>query len=535
MFDILIKNGFIIDGSGNPWFKADIAIEEGKICKIGRISISEADEIIDASGLIVAPGFIDMHSHSDFFLLINPRSESKIRQGITTEVIGNCGFSIAPLKPDKIEIMKKEIGVLADEVTWDWSTFKEYINKLTRQGSSVNVAPLVGHGTLRLNVMEYENRDPTKDELDEMKALLAESLEAGAFGMSTGLIYAPGSYAKTEEIIELARVASEYGGIYTSHIRNESDKLLEAVKEAIKIGKNANIPVEISHMKSAGKQNWGKVKEALRLLKLAREESIEVTCDFYPYTAGSTGLAACLPPWVHEGGIEEMLKKLQDPALREKIKKDIEEGIEGWENLAKSAGWDRIVISYCERNKEYEGLSISEIAKIRGTNPFDAMFDLLIEEEAVVGIILHMMSEDDMKYVMKHPLSMVGTDGEGYAPYGPLARGKPHPRNYGTFPRILGKYVKEEKVLTLQDAIRKMTSMPAQKLGLLDRGLIREGFWADIVIFDPLKISDKATFSNPHQYPTGIEYVIVNGVKVIEKGKHTGELPGKVLSPKRMM
>lgn len=534
MFDILVKNGFIVDGSGNPWFKADLAVKDGKIGKVVRIATSKADEIIDASGLIVSPGFIDMHSHSDFFLLVNPRSESKIRQGITTEVIGNCGISLAPLLPKTIDVLKKELGVLANEITWNWSTFEEYCTKLLKQGISVNVAPLIGHGILRGNVMEYENREPTKDELDEMKAFLAESMNEGAFGMSSGLIYTPGSYAKTDELTELAKVVSKYGGIYSSHIRNESDRLLEAVKEAIRIGETANLPVEFSHMKSAGKSNWGRIKEALGIIEAARDRGIEVTGDFYPYTAGSTGLDACLPPWVHEGGREEMFKRLQDQTMRKKIVDDIKKGVEGWENLIKDAGWDSIVISYCEKNKQYEGLSISEIAKKQAADPFDSVFNLLVEEEGGVGIVLHMMCEEDMKVVMKNPLTMVGTDGEGYAPYGLLARGKPHPRNYGTFPRILGKYVREEKVLTLQDAIRKMTSLPAQKLGLFNRGLIREGFWADIVIFNPLKVTDKATFTNPHQYPEGIEYVIVNGQKVIDKKEHTGKLPGKVLRAKHV-
>ena len=435
MYDLVIKNGLVIDGSGNPWFKADIAVKDGKIVEIGEVPRSKADEVIDAAGLIVCPGFIDMHSHSDFFLLVNPKAESKIRQGVTTEVIGNCGASIFPILPRKVEIFMKRVGVLAKEVTWDWRTFDDYVKKLENRGVAVNVAPLIGHGTIRINVMEFENRAPTKDELDEMKALLEDALKSGAFGMSTGLIYTPGSYAKTEEIIELAKVASKYGGIYASHIRSESKWLLEAVKEAIRIGKEAEIPVEISHLKSAGKKNWGKVKEALKIIEAARDEGIEITCDFYPYTAGSTGLAACLPPWAHEGGLEEMLKRLQDPSVRAKIKEDIEKGLPGWENLAGTAGWESIVVAYCEKNKQYEGLSIAEIADRRSVSPFDAAFDLLVEEEGVVGIILHMISEDDMRYVMKHPLTMVGTDGSCYAPYGSLARGKPHPRNYGTFPR----------------------------------------------------------------------------------------------------
>ncbi len=532
MYDVVIKNGLIINGCGNPWFRADIAVKDGRIAVIGEIPASKGDVVIDATGKIVCPGFIDMHSHSDLFLLINPRAESKIRQGVTTEVIGNCGGSISPIKPDKIPIFKRRIGVLAEEVAWDWRTFDEYASKLESQGIAVNVAPLIGHGTLRINVMGFEARAPTRDELDEMKALLEESMKAGAFGLSTGLIYTPGCYAETDEIIELAKVAAKYGGIYSTHMRSESDRLLEAIWEAIRIGREANIPVEISHMKAAGRRNWGKIIGALKLIEEARMNGIDVTCDFYPYTAGSTGLAACLPPWVHEGGLEEMLKRIQDPAIRSKIREDMERGTVGWENLAGLAGWENVVVVYCERNKQFEGKSIAEIARERNVDPLDAALDLLIDEEGVVGIVLHMMHEDDMKLVMRSPYSMVGTDGSSYAPYGPLARGKPHPRNYGTFPRILGKYVREERVLTIQDAIRKMTSLPAQKLGLYNRGVIAPGYWADIVVFDAMKVIDTATFTDPHKYPIGIEYVLVNGVVVIDKGEHTGKLPGKVLRKK---
>ncbi|MFX0097597.1 MAG: amidohydrolase family protein [Candidatus Hodarchaeota archaeon] len=529
MFAVLVKNGLVVDGSGNPWFKADLAIDNGRIIKIGRISASKAEKVIDATGLKVSPGFIDMHSHSDLALLVNPRAESKIRQGITTEVIGNCGFSLAPIVPGKTDLVKREYGPLADEITWDWSTFQEYCDKLNTQGISVNVAPLVGHGVLRKNVMGFENREPTKDELSEMKTLLVESMKAGAFGISTGLIYPPSSYANTNEVVELAKVAMKYGGIYTSHIRNESDRLLEAVEEAVAIGESAKIPVEISHLKSAGKSNWGGVNKALEIIDDAVKKGAKISYDFYPYTAGSTGLYACLPPWVHENGKDEMLDRLKSDSIRKRIKEHIKGETEGWENLVRNAGWDGIVITRCEKNKEYEGLSISEVAAKQKKDPFDVMFDLLLEEDGVVGIVLHMMSEEDVRVVMKHPLSMVGTDAVANAPYGPLARGKPHPRSYGTFPRMLGKYVREDNILSLQDAIMKMTSIPSQKLGLSDRGLIREGFWADLVVFDPEVVTDKATYIDPHQYSRGIEYVIVNGEIVIDKAEHTGNLPGKIL------
>lgn len=533
MYDIVINDAKIIDGTGSPWYYGSIAIRNGKIVNIKRRGKFKSGKyIINAEGLIVSPGFIDMHSHSDFTLLVNPKAESKIRQGVTLEVIGNCGSSMAPIKPDKIDIFKRRVGELAQYVTWDWSTFKEYREKLMRNGIALNVAPLIGHGTLRINVMEYENREPKREELEEMKNLLDQSMRDGAFGLSTGLIYTPGSYAKTEEIIELAKVAAKYGGLYSSHIRSEADQLIEAIKEAIRVGREAGIRVEISHLKSAGVRNWGKINEAIKLIEEAREEGVDVTADFYPYTAGSTSLTACIPPWAHVGGIEEMIKRLKDPEQRLKIKLEIEEKTEGWENLANLAGWDRIIVASCEKNRHYEGLSISEIAKMNNKDPYDQAFDLIIEEEGRVQIVLHMMREEDMIQALKCPYTMIGTDGSSIAPYEPLGRGKPHPRSYGTFPRIIGRYARDMKIISVEEAIKKMTSTPANKLGLMDRGLIKRGFWADIVIFDKKTIIDTATFENPHQYPNGIKYVIVNGEIVIENGEHTGRLPGRVLMRK---
>ncbi|MCX8168741.1 MAG: D-aminoacylase [Candidatus Methanomethylicia archaeon] len=531
MYDIVINNVKIVDGTGSPWYYGSIAIRNKKIIEIKRKGKFKSGEyVIDGHGLMAAPGFIDVHSHSDAYLLINPKAESKIRQGVTTEVIGNCGSSMAPILKDKLDIFKRRLGELAQYISWDWSTFKEYKEKLEKNGIAINVVPLIGHGTLRINVMGYDRREPKKEELNEMKKLLDQSMKNGAFGLSTGLIYTPGAYAKTEEVIELAKVVAKYGGMYFSHIRSEADQLIEAIKEAIRIGREAGVRVEISHLKSAGIRNWGKINEALKLMEEAREEGIDVTADFYPYTAGSTSLTACIPPWAHEGGIEEMMKRLKDPELRTKIKLDIETKTEGWENLANLCGWDRIVVASCEKNRHYEGLSISEIAKINGKDPYDQAFDLIVEEEGRVQIILHMMREEDMLQAMKSPYTMVGTDGSSIAPYEPLGRGKPHPRNYGTFPRIIGRYARDMKVITIEEAIRKMTSIPANKLNLVNRGLIKRGFWADIVLFNPKTIIDTATFENPHQYPRGIEYIIINGEIVIDKGEHTGKLPGKVLS-----
>jgi len=534
VFDLLIKNGKIVNGTGNPWFKADIGIKNGKIEKIGRLDSADAEKIIDAEGLIVSPGFIDMHNHSDISVFFNPKLESTIRQGITTLVIGNCGSSLAPVNPATKDLFMKHIEAFLPsdaELEVTWNTFEEYLNKLEEIEMAANIAPLVGHGTVRIAVMGFDDREPTAEELDEMKKLVAEAMEAGAFGMSTGLIYPPGVYSKTEELVELCKVVAKYGGIYTSHIRGEGGTLIEAVKEAIYIGEKAGVPVEISHHKAAGKSNWGKTKETLKLMEEARKRGVDVTCDQYPYRAGMTSLSAVLPPWVHVGGVEEMLRRLRDPKEREKIRRDIEQGLPGWENFVADCGWENIYISsvVTEKNKHLEGKNVAEIAKIKGKDELDAVCDLLLEEEGRVTIVLFMMDEEDIVRVMKSPLQMVATDAWAVAPYGVLGAGKPHPRFYGTYPRVLGRYVREKKVLTLEEAVRKMTSFPAQKLGLRDRGLILEGMWADIVVFDPAKIIDKATYQNPHQYPEGIEYVIVNGKVVIEKGEHTGVLPGKTL------
>ncbi|MBT9175375.1 MAG: D-aminoacylase [candidate division WS2 bacterium] len=527
MFDLVVKSGYVIDGTGNPWFKADIGIKQDKIVKIGYIESVNAKKIIDASGLMVSPGFIDIHSHSDFVLLVNPRAESKVRQGVTTEVIGNCGFSAAPLMGAAID-MAKEISQQY-ELEIDWSSFKEFFNRLKKQGVAINIATLVGHGTVRAAAMGFSDRPPTPKEMEMMKVLVDQAMQDGVFGLSSGLFYTPGSYAQTEEIVELSRVVAKYGGIYSSHIRNEGDYLIDAEKEAIEIGSRASVSVQISHHKACGQSNWGKVKETLMMIDKARSEGIDVMCDIYPYIASSTGLDALLPPWAHEGSHEKLLEKLKDPKTRELLKKDMQEGLSNWESMAKQSSWDKFVIARCKKHEDFEGKNLLEISKSRNIDPSDLVFDLLAEEEDHISIIAFEINEDDMHLVLSHPTSMIGSDGYALATYGMLSESKPHPRSYGTFPRVIGKYVREKKLLTIQDAIRKMTSLPAQRLGLKNRGILREGCYADIVIFDKKKIIDKATFDNPHQYPDGIEYVLVNGQITLEKGKHRGTLAGKVL------
>ena len=518
MFDIIIKGGRVVDGSGNPWYRADVAVTKGRIAAIGRLG-SDARRIIDARGLVVAPGFIDTHSHSDLMLIAEPEARQKIMQGVTTEVIGQDGLGEAPLRDDVVDDWRRYLsGLNGDpDIDWNWRSFAEYHDRLEAARPATNVVSLVGHGNLRLLAMGMEDRPPTIQELEEMKGLLEDAMRQGAFGLSTGLIYPPCVYADTEELVELCRVAAAYGGLFVVHMRNEGDRLLESIDEVVAVGREADIPVHISHFKASGERNWGKVAEALEKLELARMEGIDLTVDQYPYVAGSTFLSSLLPVWVHEGGTEQMLRRLRDKAMRRKITAEMMEGGRG-----KDWGWSNILVTSVrtEANKRFEGMTLKEIAKAREQTPVEAIYDLVLEEENAVTMVSFSMSEDDIRTVMRSPLQMVCTDG--------IVLGKPHPRAYGSFPRIIGRYVRDG-VLRLEEAVRKMTSMPAQTFGLLDRGLLRPGMCADISVFDPDTVIDKATYQDPHQFPEGIEYVIVNGKVTVEGGEHTGARAGQVL------
>jgi len=521
-YDLLIEKGFIIDGTGNPWFKSDIGVIGDHVKSVGDLRDADAERRIDCRRLVVAPGFIDIHSHSDFPVLLDPRGESKVRQGVTVEVVGNCGTSAAPMNS---EVRAYRENYMGNQFTRDfiWETMEDYLNLIDERGASFNVVALAGHGTVRQNVMGFEMRAPTDSELRAMRRLIAEAMEDGAWGMSTGLIYPPSCYADTDEIVELARVLPEYRGVYFSHIRGEGDTLLDAVKEAITIGERTGVPVEVAHFKASGGRNWGKTEQSLRLIEDARRRGLDITFDQYPYIASSTGLTALLPDWALEGGAKKLLDRLRNPEERQKIAES---------PSTEERNWDNTVVSSARSHSQYEGKSISEIARLEGKAPFNAVFDLLLAEEAQVNVVIFEMSEDDVRQVMHSPYMMVGSDGRAVAPGGALGSGKPHPRYYGTFPRILGYYVREG-VLTIQEAVRKMTSFPAQRLGLRDRGLLREGFKADITIFDPDKVKDEATFTDPHRFPMGIPYVIVNGTIVVDKAAHTGALPGKALRKKK--
>ncbi|MFX1250687.1 MAG: amidohydrolase family protein [Promethearchaeota archaeon] len=529
MYDIIIKDGKVIDGAGNPWFYATIGIKDGKIKTVGVIDKQDFGnaKAIDAKNMIVCPGFIDMHSHADFSLLMDQKLECLVRQGITTCVTGNCGSSIAPLSLKAREYTEQQLQGMMEELSdfkVSWLTFKEYLEWLDKQGSSINVVPLVGLDPICMSVLEGVARQATSEELERMKEYIEEAMQAGAFGMSTGLIYAPQMYTSTEEIIELAKVVGKYKGLYFSHIRNEGDEVVEAIQELIDIvEKSGCMGGQIAHHKIAGPKNWGKSKDTLQLITEANERGLNIRADQYPYIRGMNSLVASLPGWAREGKIEDVLKRLQDPETREKIKQDM------LEQIANSQiGWDKIFIArvITTKWKDVEGLSIDEITQKKNRpDCFTTFCEIILDDEGRTRKLLEYGSEEDIQQIMRHQYIMIGTDAHCV----PFGRGKPHPRFYGTYPKILGKYVRKEKVLVLEQAIRKMTSFPAQTLHLFDRGLLREGMWGDMVIFNPKTVIDKATYLNPHQYPVGIHYVLVNGQVVIENDHHTGQLAGKIL------
>jgi N-acyl-D-amino-acid deacylase len=527
MLDILIKNGLVVDGTGKPAFKADVGIAAGRIALVAEGIEQETKRTIQAPGLYLAPGFIDPHTHSDLTLLADPRAESKIHQGVTTEVIGNCGFSPAPLLGAAVEEVRAEAELLGIDVTW--TSVAEYLECLRHPGITVNVVPLVGHNTVRGSVLGYDDVQPEPAKQAEMERLVADAMEQGARGLSTGLFYPPGFYARTEEVINLARVAAHHGGIYASHIRSESDLLLEAVAEAIEIGEQAEINVEVAHLKLAGYHNWGDVDRLIVMLEEARARDVRLGCDQYPYNASSTWLAAMLPYWAQAGGAKATAERLGSPDVRAQLRKDWEENRVEWEDRGGVRDWTDILVSECDTRPEVLGKSIAEIAAAEGKDPLEAAFDLIVVSKGQVGCVWFDQSEENVRTLMRHPMVVVGSDGSSMSPHGVLGQRRPHPRSYGTFPRVLGRYVREEKVLSLEEAVKKMTSVTAERFDLTDRGVIREGSWADLVLFDPQTVTDRATFTDPHQYPVGIPYVVVNGVVVIDQGQHTGALPGQVL------
>jgi N-acyl-D-amino-acid deacylase len=510
----------------------DLAIDGAKIAGILKQSEAKASLVIDASSLVVCPGFIDIHSHSDIHLLSNPQAHSKIHQGVTTELVGNCGGSAAPLIGSARAAMADSAKDLL--VDLDWTTMDEYLLRLHNLRTSVNVATLVGSETIRRCVLGDGDVRPDSEQLAEMQRLVADSILQGAFGISSGLIYAPGCYATTEELIALASTSASLGGFYASHIRGEGSTLVKAVQEAITIGREAHSRVEISHHKACGTSNWGKVNETIKMIESARAEGVDVAFDVYPYTASSTALDTILPPWAREGGKERTIERLADGSTRARIVKELQTKSDSWEAIAAETEWDSIVLVDFKtpENKRFENRSVLDISRELGKKPVDVALDMIVQENMQVAGIFHEIDDDDVVTVIQNPLSSIGSDGCSETPYGPGSESAVHPRAYGTFPRVLRHYVLDMKSIPLEEAIRKMTSWPAERIGLADRGVLAKGMAADVVVFDPQSIRDMATFENPHKYPEGVKYVIVNGAVTIENGKHTKERAGQVIRHK---
>jgi dihydroorotase/N-acyl-D-amino-acid deacylase len=533
-FDVVILHGHIIDGTGSPWYSGDVGIRDGRIAAIGDLGSAPTKLKIDAQGKIVAPGFIDMLGQSELTILVDPRLPSKIYQGITTEITGEGG-SVAP-ENDAMRAADHS-GYAHLHITPDWRTLGEYFARLEKQGMGINLATYVGATSVRRMVLGDADVQPTPAQLDEMKKLVDQAMRDGAVGLSTALQYTPAPYAKTEELIALAREASKYGGIYATHMRSEGDTVLESIDEATRIGREAQIPVEIWHLKAAGKANWWKMPQIVARIDAARAAGVDVSANTYAYTAWFNTFSAFVPPWAHDGGDVKLVERLKDPAMRARIRKDMtsngkDSAGEDWDNEWQEIPGPEAILIAVVQNPELlplQGKRLSDVAALWHEDAIDALCDLLIKDKAFTDVAVFGMDEPDVKLALKQPWVSIDNDSQGTSPEGLLGSEHPHPRAYGTFPRILRKYVREEKELTLADAIRKFSALPAQRMRLTDRGVLKQGMWGDVVVFDPEKITDKATYEDPNQLSVGMEYVLVNGVPVIAEGKMTGRLPGKVL------
>ncbi len=528
-FDVIIKNGAVYNGTGSETQHVDLAIRGDRIAGVGDYKNATAKTVIDARGLAVAPGFINMLSWSTESLIQDGRSQSEIRQGVTTEIMGE-GESMGPLNDRVREFMLKQQADIKYDITW--KTLAEYLQFLEKRGISCNVASFIGATTIRQNVIGFDDRPPTPQELDQMRELVRKEMEAGALGIGTSLIYPPAFYAKTDELIELCKVAAKYKGKYISHMRSEGNQLLEAFDELLRISREAGIPAEVYHIKAAGQKNWGKIDNLLSRIESVQKEGLNIRANMYTYTAGGTGLDACFPPWTEDGGYPALFKRLRDPATREKIKAEVKIDSDKWENLYLSAGSpDRIILVgfKSEKLKPLTGKSLAEVAKIRGKDPIDTAMDLVAEDESRIGAVYFMMSEENVKKEIAKPWISFGSDEASQAPEGVFLKSNPHPRAYGNFARVLGKYVRDEKAIALPEAIRRLSALPATNLGLDHRGFLKEGMFADVVVFDPATIADHATFEKPQQYATGVKHVFVNGTQVIKDGEHTGAKPGRAL------
>ena len=522
-YDLIVSGGEVLDGEGEAAERADIGVRAGRIARLGDLRTAAAHRRIEVHGLTVAPGFIDIHNHSDYTILIEPQAESMIRQGVTTMVLGESG-SAGPLRPDEGR---------TEGVRVDWTTLGGYFARLERQGVAANIASYVGQGQVWSYVKGQQHSPATAAELERMKALVAEAMRQGALGLSTSLLMPPSSLATTENLIELARVARQYGGIYSTHIRDEGEGVFRSVEEAIRIGRQAQIPVDIIHLKIAHRKLWGRMSELVARIEKARGEGLRIEANVYPYTAGQNNLAAIIPPWAHDGGRARMLDRLRHPQARRRMRREILEGLPNWYNhyLATGGGWQGMLLVSLRnpRNQSFQGRRMSELIQARGRDPVETLFEVLLEEEGSVPAVYFHHSEPDMQTALRQSWTSIGSDGSAVNPSGPTGRSHPHPRYYGTFPRVLGRYARELRLLSLPEAVRKMTSMNADKLGIKDRGRLQEGMWADVTVFDPGRVSDQATFEKPHHFPAGIHYVIVNGAVTLENGRRTGALAGKVI------
>jgi N-acyl-D-amino-acid deacylase len=529
-FDLLIRGGRLVDGTGNPSFLADIGIRGDRIVALGPLAGATARRTIDAAGLTVAPGFIDMHNHSDYTILADGNAQSMIRQGVTTMVLGE-GESAAPVGGKQPPASRR---VLVSGAEPDWTDFSGYFARLLRQGVSTNIATYVGSGQIWTYVHGEQAGPPTTAELDQMRALVRLAMEQGALGVSSSLSGPPGSWIDTDTLVAMCQAAAPYGGSYSTHMRTEGRGVFESVAEAIEIGSRAHVPVDIIHLKIAEHTMWGQMPELIATIARARAEGLQVQANVYPYRAGQNDLATIIPPWAHEGGAQAMIQRLKDPALRSRLESEILHGIAGsnwYDHYTATGGWEGMLLVSLSspQYQKFEGMRMSQVIEAIGKPPLDVLFELLESNGGSVPTVYFHHSEQDMRYALKQPFVSIGSDGTAVATEGPLAAGHPHPRYYGTFPRVLGRYVREEKVLTLEDAIRKMTSANAAKIGAFDRGLLRPGMMADVTIFDADHVVDNATFAKPHQYATGVDYVIVNGQIVMDQGRHTGAHPGAIL------
>jgi len=527
-FDIIIKGGTVYDGTGGPPTRIDVGIKGDRITAIGNLSRATASTIVDAKGLAVAPGFINMLAHSESSWIVDPRSLSELKQGVTTQIFGE--FSMGPLNDEMKKRLRDQQGDIKYAI--GWTTLAEYLQYLEKRGVSQNFASFIGAATIRENVIGLEDKPPTPAQLDQMRELVRHEMEAGALGITTALIYPPAFFARTEELIELCKVAAKYEGKYTVHMRSEGNQLIEGVQETMRIGREAGLPVEIYHLKALGKDNWPKMDQVIKMINDARRQGLKITANMYTYTAGGTGLDSSMPPWVFDGGREAAYKRLQDPETRKKIAAAVRTPTNEWENLYLAAGSpDRILLASfrSEKLKQYTGKTLAEVAKLRGQDPVEAIMDLVLEDRSRIGTIYFLMSEENVKKEIQQPWVSFGSDAASIAPEGVFLKSSAHPRAYGNFARLLGKYVREERVISLTEAIRRLTSLPATNLGLDHRGLLKEGMFADVVVFDPQTIADKATYDNPHQLAVGVQDVFVNGVEVLKDGEHTGAKPGRAL------